>query len=158
MFLISFKFPARSEQVEHCSLSQTLDHASYQSYCSNISFKMAGLAETLSNIDLRSVVRFLGPKGTSPAKIHRQLVEVYGANVMSRKQVGVWCTAFDNSRTDVQDESDLQCSTRHLWWTYLAGWIAAHHEHLPPSSESKSKPSKQQAYSLTPKMEIVPSS
>jgi hypothetical protein len=65
---------------------------------------MAGLAETWSNIEMRSVIRFLRLKGTSPAEIHRQLVEVYGANVMSRKHVWVWCTAFDNGRTDVQDE------------------------------------------------------
>jgi hypothetical protein len=32
------------------------------------------------------------------------VVEVYGANVMSRKKVWVWCTAFDNGRTDVEDE------------------------------------------------------
>jgi hypothetical protein len=99
MFLISFKFPARSEQVEHRFFSRTLDRASYQSYCPNISCKMAGLAETWSNIEVRSVIRFLRLKGTSPAEIHRQLVEVYGANVMSRKHVCVWCTAFDKGRT-----------------------------------------------------------
>jgi hypothetical protein len=65
---------------------------------------MAGLAETWSNIEVRSVIIFLHLKVTSPAEIHRQLVEVYGANAMSRKQVWVWCTAFDNGRTDVQDE------------------------------------------------------
>jgi hypothetical protein len=59
MFLISSKFPARSEQVEHCFLSRTLDRASYQSYCRNISCKMAGLEETLSNFEVRSVIRFL---------------------------------------------------------------------------------------------------
>jgi hypothetical protein len=59
MFHISFKFPARSEQVEHCFLSWTLDHASYWSYCPNISCKMAGLAETWSNIEVYSVIRCL---------------------------------------------------------------------------------------------------
>jgi hypothetical protein len=49
---------------------------------------MAGLAETWSHIEVRSVIRFVRLKGTSPAEIHRQLVEVYGANVMSRKHVG----------------------------------------------------------------------
>jgi hypothetical protein len=114
MFLISFKFPARSEQVEHCFLSRTLDRASYQSYCPNISCKMAGLAQTWSNIEVLSV-------GTLPAEIHRQRVEVYGANVMSRKHVWVWCTAFDNGRTDVQDEqrsgrpSTATHSQPHAW-------------------------------------------
>jgi hypothetical protein len=59
---------------------------------------MAGLAETWSNIEVHSVIRFLRLKGTSPAKIYHQLVEVYGANVMSRKNVWVWCTAFDNGQ------------------------------------------------------------
>jgi hypothetical protein len=85
MFLIPFKFPARSEQVEQRFLSRTLDRASYHSYCPNISCKMAGLAETWSNIEVRSVIRFLRLKGTSWAEIHRHLVEVHGANVMSRK-------------------------------------------------------------------------
>jgi hypothetical protein len=76
MFLISFKFPAKSEQVEHCFLSLTLDRASHQSHCRNISCKMAGLAETWSNTEVRSAIRFLRLKGTSPAEFHRQLVEV----------------------------------------------------------------------------------
>jgi hypothetical protein len=104
IFLISFKFPTRSEQVEHCFLSRTLYRASYQSYCPNISCKMAGLVETWSNIEVHSVIRLLRLKGTSPAKIHCQLTEVYGANAMSRTYVWIWCTAFDNSRTDIQDE------------------------------------------------------
>jgi hypothetical protein len=94
MFLISFKFPAGSERVEHCFLSRTLDRASHQSYCPNISCNMAGLAETWSNIEVRSVIRFLRLEGTSPAEIHPQLVEVYGANVMSRKHVWVWCVSL----------------------------------------------------------------
>jgi hypothetical protein len=102
MFLISFKFPVRSEQVEHCFLSRTLDCASWESYCPNISCKMAGLAETWSNLETRSVIRFLRLKGISPAEIHRQLVEVYGGNVMSLKHVWVWCTAYDNCRTHSQ--------------------------------------------------------
>jgi hypothetical protein len=65
---------------------------------------MAGLAETWSNIEVRSVIRFLWLKGTSPAEIHHQLVQVYSANVMSQKHVWVWCTAFDKGKTDVQDE------------------------------------------------------
>jgi hypothetical protein len=65
---------------------------------------MAGLAEIWSNTEVRSVIRFLRLKGTSPAEIHRQHVEVYGANVMSRKHVWVWCTAFNNGRADVQVE------------------------------------------------------
>jgi hypothetical protein len=65
---------------------------------------MAGLAKPWSNIEVRSVIRFLRLKGTSPVEIHRQFLEEYGANVMSWKHVWVWCTAFDNCTTDVQDE------------------------------------------------------
>jgi hypothetical protein len=65
---------------------------------------MAGLVEIWSNIEMRSVMRVLQLKGTSPAEIHRQLVQVYGANVMSQKHVCVWSTAFYNGRTDIPDE------------------------------------------------------
>jgi hypothetical protein len=128
MFLISFKFPARSEQVEHCFLSRTLDRASYQSYCRNISCKMAGLAGTWSNIEVRSVIRFLRLKGTSPAAIHRQLVEVYGANVMSQKHVWVLCTAFDNARPHTQPTARLSCygATIGRYWTILPSTLTWH--------------------------------
>jgi hypothetical protein len=62
---------------------------------------MAGLVETWSNFEVRSVIRFLQLKGTSPAEIHLQLVEVYGVNIMSPKHVWVWCTAFDNGQSRV---------------------------------------------------------
>jgi hypothetical protein len=62
---------------------------------------MEGLAETWSNIEVRSVIRILPLKGTSPAEMYRQLVEAYGANIMSRKHVCVWCTAFDNGQLHV---------------------------------------------------------
>jgi hypothetical protein len=76
MFLISFKFPARSEPVDHCFISWTLYRTSYQSYCPNISCNMAGLAETWSSIEVHSVIWFLQLKGTSLAEILHQLVEV----------------------------------------------------------------------------------
>jgi hypothetical protein len=123
MFYISFKFPARSEQLEHYFLSRTLDHALYQSYCPTISCKMAGLVETWSKIEVCSVIRFLQLKGTSPAEIHRQLVEVYGANVMSWKHVWVWCTAYDNSRT-----ASVSCygTTIGRYWTILPTALTWH--------------------------------
>lgn len=33
-----------------------------------------------------------------------QLVQVYSANVTSRKQVGLWCAKFNNGRTIVQEK------------------------------------------------------
>lgn len=65
---------------------------------------MAALTEAWSAIEIRSVIRFLRLKKNSPAEIHRQLVEVYGTSVMSRKQVWFWCTEFDKGRTDLRDE------------------------------------------------------
>jgi hypothetical protein len=127
MFLISFKFPARSERVEHCFLSRTLDHASYQSYCPNISWKMAGLAETWSNIEVLRVIRFLRLKGSSPAEIHHQLVEAYGANVMSRRHVWVWCTAFDNGKTGVQGQQRVVTALKiGRYWTILPTALTWH--------------------------------
>jgi hypothetical protein len=119
MFLISFKFPARLEQVEHCFLSWTLDLASYQSYCLTIRCKMGGgLEETWSHIEVRSVITFLRLNGTSPAEIHCQLVEVYGATVMSWKHVSVWCTACNNGQS-------------HAWVVTAYNWEVLDH---PPYS------------------------
>ena len=66
--------------------------------------QLAALTETWSAIEVRSVIRFLRLKKNSSAEIHRQLVEVYGKRVMSRKQVWFWCTEFDNGNTDLRDE------------------------------------------------------
>jgi hypothetical protein len=84
---------------------------------------MAGLAETWSNIEMRGVIIFLRLKGTSPAEIYRQLAEVYGANVMSRKHVSVWCTAFDNCRT-----ARVSCygATIERYWTILPTALTWH--------------------------------
>ena len=38
------------------------------------------------------------------AQIYRQLVEMYGLKVIPWKQIWVLCNAFDNGRTDIQDE------------------------------------------------------
>jgi hypothetical protein len=81
-------------------LTNTRPHL--MSHCPNISCKMAGLGEAWSNIEVHSVIRFLRLKGTSPVEIHHQLVDVYGANFVSRKHICVWCTAFDNGRTHSQ--------------------------------------------------------
>jgi hypothetical protein len=72
---------------------------------------------------MHSVIRFLLLKGTSPAEIHRQLVEVYGANVMPRKHVWIWCTAFDNGRT-----ARVSCYGATIWryWTILPTALTWH--------------------------------
>jgi hypothetical protein len=40
---------------------------------------------------VREVIQFLNAKQKSPTEIHKEVVEVYGENVISRKQVLVWC-------------------------------------------------------------------
>ncbi|GBM22216.1 hypothetical protein AVEN_273407-1 [Araneus ventricosus] len=65
---------------------------------------MEALAETGSEIEVRSVIRFFNLKKTDPAEIHRQLVKVYGASVISRKQVWFWHTELDKTKKDVRNE------------------------------------------------------
>jgi hypothetical protein len=113
MFLISFKFPARSEQVEHCFLSRTLDRPSYQSYCPNISCKMTGLAETRSNNEVSSVIRFLRLKGTSPAEIHRQFVEVSCCEDAS------YCCTITPGHTEPTARVSCYGATIGRYWTIL---------------------------------------
>ena len=54
--------------------------------------------------ELRSVIRFLCAKDTTPIEIYRQLCEVYGQQCMDIKNVRKWCREFKNGRTDVHDE------------------------------------------------------
>ena len=74
---------------------------------------MSFITEEWSKVEVRSVIRFLHAKGKGPTEIHRELVSVYGDGVMTRKQVSVWCTAFSEGRTNVEDEprSGRPCSS-----------------------------------------------
>ena len=65
---------------------------------------MATLISEWSNVEVRAVIRFLHAKGIGPSEILKELVSVYGEGVMSRKQVSVWCKAFSDGRTSVEDE------------------------------------------------------
>ncbi|GFW89020.1 hypothetical protein TNCV_2684541 [Trichonephila clavipes] len=40
-----------------------------------------------ADLEVRSVIRFLNTENVKPVEIHRQLVEVYGENVMSNETV-----------------------------------------------------------------------
>ena len=66
---------------------------------------MSALIEEWSNVEIRSVIRFLHAKGKGPTEIDRELLTVYGEGVMTRKQVSIWCTAFSEGRTNVEDTS-----------------------------------------------------
>jgi hypothetical protein len=64
---------------------------------------MAAPIRSPAKCKVRSVVRFLKAKGERPAKIHRQIVAVYG-NVMNWQNVTKWCRELCEGRTDVHDE------------------------------------------------------
>jgi transposase len=53
---------------------------------------------------VRAVIRFLNTKQKSPTENHKEVLEVYGENVISRKQVLVWCDQFKDGRTSLLDE------------------------------------------------------
>jgi histone-lysine N-methyltransferase SETMAR len=84
---------------------------------------MAGLAEIWSNIEVLSVIRFLRLKGTSPAEIHRQRVEV----AIRRKRPGLLrrgvVLLHDNARPHTANR------TCELLWRY--NWEVLDH---PPYS------------------------
>jgi hypothetical protein len=54
---------------------------------------------------VRSVIRFLNAKNSSPAEIYRQIVEVYGEGVMNEGNVRKSCHLFNSGRTNVHDEA-----------------------------------------------------
>jgi transposase len=62
------------------------------------------LIENPSNVEVRAVIRFLNAKQKSPTEVHKGVVEVYGENVISYKQVLVWCNQFKEGRTSLLDE------------------------------------------------------
>ncbi|GBM61292.1 hypothetical protein AVEN_253040-1 [Araneus ventricosus] len=58
-----------------------------------------------ADCEVRSVIRFLNAKKVKPAEIHRQLVEIYGENVMTDGMVKKWVRQFNDGRTNVHDEA-----------------------------------------------------
>ncbi|GBM69716.1 hypothetical protein AVEN_88221-1 [Araneus ventricosus] len=51
-----------------------------------------------ADCEVRSVIRFLNAKNVKPAEIHRQLVEIYGENVMTDGIVRKWVRQFNDGR------------------------------------------------------------
>ncbi|GBN93450.1 hypothetical protein AVEN_182407-1 [Araneus ventricosus] len=58
-----------------------------------------------TDCEVHSVIRFLNAKKVKPAEIHRQLVEIYGENVMTDGMVRKWVRQFNDGRTNVHDEA-----------------------------------------------------
>jgi hypothetical protein len=62
---------------------------------------MATRREQWSKKEVRAVIRFLNARNVSAAEIYRQLVEVYGEEVISRQECGkVVCTLQSRTRRD----------------------------------------------------------
>jgi len=59
---------------------------------------MATLLVRRSQEQIRAVIRFLHARHVSAAEVHRQLVEVYGDEAMSRQSVANWCSDFKSGQ------------------------------------------------------------
>ncbi|GBM86355.1 hypothetical protein AVEN_64235-1 [Araneus ventricosus] len=57
-----------------------------------------------ADCEVCSVIRFLNTKNVKPAEIHRQLVEIYGENVMTDGMVRKWVRQYNDGHTNVHDE------------------------------------------------------
>jgi hypothetical protein len=64
---------------------------------------MATRREQWSKEEVLAVIRFLNARHVSAAEIHRQLVEVYGEEVMNRQSVAKWCAQFKAGRVGTTD-------------------------------------------------------
>ncbi|GBM05177.1 hypothetical protein AVEN_33537-1 [Araneus ventricosus] len=58
-----------------------------------------------TDCEVLSVIRFLNAKKVKPAEIHRQLVEIYGENVMTDGMVKKWVRQFNDGSTNVHEEA-----------------------------------------------------
>ena len=58
--------------------------------------------------ELRSVIWFLWAKGTAPIEIHREILAVYGSNVMTVQHMRKWCREFRGCRLSVTDEQSSE--------------------------------------------------
>jgi hypothetical protein len=64
---------------------------------------MVAVLKRWTKEEVRSVIRFLWQK-VSPVEIHRKLVTVYGANVMTVQHLRKWCREFNSGRVNMMDE------------------------------------------------------
>jgi hypothetical protein len=57
---------------------------------------MATLLKKWTKEEVLSVICFLWAKKVPPVEIHREVVTVYGAKVMTVQRVRKWCREFDS--------------------------------------------------------------
>ena len=66
-------------------------------------FKMAGVLNTSTAYEQRSVIRFLWSKGQTPIGIHRGMQPTYGESCLALRSVRWWCSEFENGRENLND-------------------------------------------------------
>ncbi|PNF25373.1 hypothetical protein B7P43_G10916 [Cryptotermes secundus] len=66
---------------------------------------MEALIPTPADCEVPSVIKFLNAQSIALIKIHCQLCQVYGPNVMSKQMVRCWCRQFSAGRQSVHDET-----------------------------------------------------
>jgi hypothetical protein len=67
------------------------------------------LTENPSSVEVCAVIQFLNAKQKSSTGIYKVVEEVYSKNVISHKQVSVWCNQFKEGRTLLPDD---ECTGR----------------------------------------------
>ncbi|GBO15447.1 hypothetical protein AVEN_147261-1 [Araneus ventricosus] len=51
-------------------------------------------------IKVCAVIKFLQAEGVNQSEIHRRLQDVYGPDILNRKEVNFWCQKFKDGRTE----------------------------------------------------------
>lgn len=64
---------------------------------------MAGVLNTSTAYEQRSVIRFLWSKGRTPIEIHREMQPTYGERCLALRSVRWWCSEFENGRENLHD-------------------------------------------------------
>lgn len=90
-----------NDQNKSSNASVRYEMSSQQSNASNSS---SSNRSTYCRCEIRYVIRFLTLRNESAASIHRQLVETYGSEVMTRQYVTKRIQQFEEGRTDTHDE------------------------------------------------------
>ena len=66
---------------------------------------MAGVLNTSTAYEQRSVIRFLWSKGRTPIETHRGMHPTYGERCLALRSVRWWCSEFENRRENLNDNA-----------------------------------------------------
>ena len=64
---------------------------------------MAGVLNTSTAYEQRSVIRFLWSKGRTPIEIHRGMQPTYGERFLALRSVRLWFSEFENGHENLND-------------------------------------------------------